>query len=265
VRTAGFFLILHILTWGAIGASLSPRAGLPRGIGASIAVVLPILGSIVLFALWFRRSAAPRVPSLAGGAKSGIVAVVAGLTVAVSVWLPWVSLEVAGEAPGIREQSMAVSSQDLGPMVVTGTPLGLLIAVAAALAIRRGNQLWVIPVALLAWLPAAVAAVVILLSAPVGGALDRAEDVGELIQDVIQLDVEVDTEYQVGPGAYVGLVGAMVALGWGFVWSMGAWRRSPSVATQPPSQAVPVADPYPQSGMDWLSNERKPDPDWDTW
>ena len=264
MRAAGLVILVHVLTWGAIGAALSPRAGLPRWAGACISVVVPILGPMILLTMWLRKDAPGAHQTRAGGARAALVAVVGGLVIAVAAWLPWASLEVAGEAPGVREQALGMSSQDWDWLAVTGTMLGVLIAATAALAMRRGNQLWVIPTASVAWLPAAFAGSLILAAGPLGGVLEHAEDAGHLVHDVTAVDVDVTAEYAVGPGAYSALLGALIALSWAFVWAVGSWTRTPEPVGGA-SPRFPTAPSTQTRGQtDWGTNEMTSDPDWDT-
>lgn len=258
------FIVLHVLCWGAIGAALSPRAGLPNWAGALISIGLPCIGSLVLagMAAWGERRRSGAQTSSAWLA-AGWIGVAAGVLILVSAFLTWADVTVAGRVGSVQDNIFSLSTEDLDFVPVSVSISGVLVAVCSWLALRFRAREWLVGAAFFAWTPAAVALNLILIEAPVDVAMNKATKAGQVLDEQELADLGVSGQYTVGAGAYLSAFAAVAALTWAFVWAMRRADYSSGLAGAPivergpdrPGWSTDPAGPANSSGSDWAGGD----------
>lgn len=211
-----FYSLLHILVWGTIGAVIAARAGVSRWIGILVSVVFPVLGSMTLLFVWFKKGQPRARTAPATWRKLGWVGVGGGLLVVLAAWLPWVSADVHGAAQELEVADFGFQSSSLGGLALLGSVMGISIAACFYGAIRTGRGAWLIATALLAWLPAAVAGGLVLSEGFIDDLGDKADDVANAATVVSSVSAEVSAEYSIGSGPYLCLLSSLFVLLWAF-------------------------------------------------
>lgn len=220
-------LLVHILYWGAFGASLAGRAGLNPWLAAAISIVLPLLGVLVLggVAISRRREQSPGTAAPAGGAAVALagIGVVGALLVMSAGWFDWVAAGLEAQLGDVADRQMGVSSDSWG-LGVFFSVAGLTLAVGVLLATRL-NRRWPVPlVATLAWLPAAVGLSVALAEGPVSDWVEETSELGDAVAVVANEKVDLGGEVNVGTGPILAGVGGTLVLVWGFAWALSSSR-----------------------------------------
>lgn len=257
--TLVFYLMLHSLFWGAVGAVLAQRAGIHRWLGAIISILLPLIGAVIMLVMGSRRDEPPVGPVAKQWRAWGWVGVAGGLAIVAASWLSWPGASVDAEAQEREILDFGLDLADLEQLAVVGTITGLAIAGCSYAVVRTGRRGWALTAATLAWLPAFSAGLLILSEGFVDRMGETAEHAANTVQVAQVAKAAVDADYSIGVGPYVCLLGAMAVLCWVAYWSM----RAPAQTSLQPAQEWMLAPSSP-APSDWLPQAQPTDP-WSDW
>lgn len=246
-----FYLLLHVLLWGAIGAVLAMRAGVSRWIGVLVSVFFPVLGSLGLLLVWWQAGRPPGRVASAAWRRLSWIGVAGGALILIAAWLPWISGEVRGQAEDLEVADFGFDSASFDEMVLLGSLLGVLVAAFAYAAVRTGRGAWPIASALAAWLGAFIAGGLVLTEGFIDEIGHRGDDLANATTVVSSVHAELNTDYSIGLGPYVCLLGSMIVLIWAFVWGL----KAPSMAVAEGWRGDPVVQQRPTTSGSWTAND----------
>ncbi len=263
-----FYLTLHCLFWGAVGAVLAQRVGFSRWLGALISIVLPVIGAVILLVIGSRRDESPVGPVAKQWRDWGWVGVAGGVAIVAASWLSWPGASVDAEAQEREILDFGLDLADLEQLALVGTITGLAIAGCSYAVVRTGRRGWAITGAALAWLPAFTAGLLILSEGFIDHVGEQAEHAANTVQVAQVANARVDADYSIGVGPYVCLLGAVSVLCWVAYWSMRAPAQTslqpaqgwvPAPSSSAPSNWLPEAQPTDaDTWIDWSTGESKP-------
>ena len=255
-----FYLALHSLFWGAVGAVIAQCVGIHRWLGALISILLPLMGAVIMIVVGSRRDAPPVGPVAKQWRAWGWVGVVGGAAIVAASWLSWPGASVDAEAQEQEVLDFGLDLAGLEQLALVGTITGVMIAGCSYAVVRTGRRGWAIAGAALAWLPAFTAGLLILSEGFIDRVGERAEHAANAVQVAQVANAQVNAEYSIGLGPYVCLVGAMAVLCWVAYWSM---RAPVQTVLQPAGEWLP---PPPPVAPDWPAETRPTDADgWGDW
>lgn len=222
MRSLTFYLLIHTLAWGAVGAVIARWATVPRWLGAAVSIVVPVLGAAGLAGM--RLLADQPLPLRATPAwrRLGWAAIGGGVLVGLAAWLPWAAGEVEGSAEELEVVEAGFDLASVAQLPILGTLLGLALVACGVVVVRSGIAAAVGTAAMVAWIPAAIAGGLILSESVVDDLGDKADRVANAASFMGAAHAQVSTEYSIGSGPYLCLLGSLVVLLWAFVWALRA-------------------------------------------
>lgn len=209
-----FYLLLHCLFWGAVGAVLASRAHLSRWVGATLSIVLPILGAIGLLIASRRHDGSARNPAPKSWRRWGWIGVVGGSAIAAAALLSWPDAKVGASAQERELVDLGLHLADIEQLGLVAIVIGLAIAGCSYVVVRTGRRGWAISAAALAWLPAFFSGLLILSEGFIDDLGERMEHAANAVEVAQVAQAQVDSEYSIGAGPYVCLIGGMAVMFW---------------------------------------------------
>lgn len=255
-----FYILLHCLFWGAVGAVVAQRAHVSRWLGAIVSIVLPVIGSLVLLIIAARQTDAPQGAVAKSWRAWGWAGVAGGLAIAAAAWLSWPDARLGASAVDRELLDFGLHVADLEQLALIGTLTGLAIAGCSYAVVRTGRRAWAIGAAALAWLPTFTAGLLILSEGFIDDMGEKAEHAANVVEVVQVAQAEVDAEYSIGAGPYLCLLGGLAVLVWVAYWSL----RAPGAPLPSVSDYAVQPAGYPTD--DWTPTGRQSESDgWDDW